>query len=152
MHGHNHLSYVPKGTRVTTVGETQVVNAFRSIVLELEQDARRPTVMTERRLKEFEEVQRARGALTARPLGVIPVPLDEIVGSVGRARYFPKGLRRGSGLTPSRVKRLVAALDRGEMLPAVELYRIGARVLRRGRPSPGRGGASSPAPRKSTPM
>ncbi len=81
--------------------------------------------MTERRLKEFEEVQRARHALTARPLGVIPVPLDEIVGSVGRARYFPKGLRSGSGLTPSRVKRLVAALDRGEILPAVELYRIG---------------------------
>jgi len=77
------------------------------------------------RLKEFEAVQRARGALTARPLGVIPVPLDEIVGSVGRARYFPKGLRSGSGLTPSRVKRLVAALDRGEVLPPVQLYRIG---------------------------
>ncbi len=36
VHGHNHLSYVPKGTRVTTVGETQVVNAFRSIVLEID--------------------------------------------------------------------------------------------------------------------
>jgi len=81
--------------------------------------------MTPRRLKEFEEVQRARGALAARPLGVIQVPLDEIVGSVGRARYFPEGLRPGSGLTPSRVKRLVAALDRGEALPPVQLYRIG---------------------------
>lgn len=81
--------------------------------------------MTDRRLKEFEEVQRARGALTARPLGVIPVPLDEIIGSVGRARYFPKGLSSGKGLTPSRMRRLVAALDRGEVLPAVELYRIG---------------------------
>jgi len=35
VHGHNHLSYVPKGTRVTTVGGTQVVNAFRSIVLQI---------------------------------------------------------------------------------------------------------------------
>jgi len=78
-----------------------------------------------RRFKEFEEVQRALGALTARPLGVIPVPLDEIVGSVGRARYFPQGLREGSGLTPSRVKRLVAAVNRGEVLPPVLLYRIG---------------------------
>ncbi|HYM70683.1 MAG TPA: DUF4032 domain-containing protein [bacterium] len=78
-----------------------------------------------RRFKEFEEVQRSLGALTARPLGVIQVPLDEIVGSVGRARYFPQGLRAGSGLTPSRVKRLVAALDRGEVLPPVLLYRIG---------------------------
>jgi hypothetical protein len=78
-----------------------------------------------RRFKEFEEVQRALGALTARPIGVTQVPLDEIVGSVGRARYFPRGLRAGRGLTPSRVKRLVAALNRGEVLPAVLLYRIG---------------------------
>lgn len=75
--------------------------------------------------KEFEEVQRAHGALTARPLGVIQVPVAEIVGSVGRARYFPKGLRAGAGLTPSRVRRLVAALDHGEVLPAVLLYRLG---------------------------
>ncbi len=75
--------------------------------------------------KEFEEVQRAHGALSARPLGVIQVPVDEIVGSVGRARYFPKGLRPGRGLTPSRVQRLVAALSRGEVFPAVQLYRLG---------------------------
>ncbi len=81
--------------------------------------------MTPGRLREFEEVQRSLGALTARPLGVIPVPVDEIVGSVGRARYFPRGLRAGSGLTPSRVRRLVQALDHGEVLPPVLLYRIG---------------------------
>ncbi len=77
------------------------------------------------RLKEFDETQRALGALTARPLGVVQVPVDEIVGSVGRARYFPHGLRPGRGLTPSRVRRLVRALDRGEVLPPVLLYRIG---------------------------
>jgi hypothetical protein len=77
------------------------------------------------RLKEFDEVQRALGALTGRPLGVIQVPVDEIVGSVGRARYFPQGLRPGRGLTPSRVRRLVQALDHGEILPPVLLYRIG---------------------------
>lgn len=75
--------------------------------------------------KEFEEAQRAHGALTTRPLGVIQVPLEEIVGSVGRARYFPKGLRPGRGLTPSRVRRLVEALNHGEVLPAVLLYRLG---------------------------
>jgi Domain of unknown function (DUF4032) len=81
--------------------------------------------MTPSRFKEFEEIQRSLGALTARPLGVIQVPIDEIVGSVGRARYFPRGLRPGRGLTPSRVKRLIAALNHGEVLPAVLLYRIG---------------------------
>jgi len=36
VHGHNHLSYVPKGTRISTVGTTQVVNAFRSVILPIE--------------------------------------------------------------------------------------------------------------------
>jgi uncharacterized protein len=42
IHGHNHLSYVPQGARSTTVGETTVVNAFRSVVLPLDVPARRP--------------------------------------------------------------------------------------------------------------
>ena len=37
VHGHNHLSYVVKGTRMTTVGGTRLVNAFRSVVLPIEQ-------------------------------------------------------------------------------------------------------------------
>jgi len=36
VHGHNHLSYVAKGARVTVFDDTQVVNAFRSVVLPLE--------------------------------------------------------------------------------------------------------------------
>jgi len=78
-----------------------------------------------RRLKEFDEVQRHSGALAARPIGIIQVPIGEIVGSVGRAHHFPKGLRSGRGLTPSRVRRLVSALNKGEVLPPVLLYRIG---------------------------
>ncbi len=77
------------------------------------------------RFKEFEEVQRAHGALATRPLGVVQVPLAEIVGSVGRARHFPGGLRPGRGLTPSRVRRLMRALHHGKILPPVLLYRIG---------------------------
>jgi len=77
------------------------------------------------KLKEFEEVQRAHGALATRHLGIIQVPITEIVGSVGRARYFPRGLRPGQGLTPSRVRRLLAALKHGEVLPPILLYRIG---------------------------
>jgi len=33
VHGHNHLSYVSKGARITVIGRTEVVNAFRSVVL-----------------------------------------------------------------------------------------------------------------------
>ncbi len=42
IHGHNHLSYVPKGARISAVGSTQVVNAFRSVVLPLEVTAGAP--------------------------------------------------------------------------------------------------------------
>jgi len=79
----------------------------------------------EPRFKEFEEVQRANGALATRALGIVHVPVAEIVGSVGRARYFPSGLHPGRGLTPSRVRGLRTALNRGVILPPVLLYRIG---------------------------
>lgn len=41
VHGHNHLSYLPKRYRTTEVGTTQVVNAFRSIVLPCDVPSRR---------------------------------------------------------------------------------------------------------------
>lgn len=41
IHGHNHLSYVPQGARTTAVAETQVINAFRSVILPLEAPSRR---------------------------------------------------------------------------------------------------------------
>ncbi|HEX4834779.1 MAG TPA: metallophosphoesterase [bacterium] len=36
VHGHNHLSYVAKGERISAMGTTQVVNAYRSVVLPIE--------------------------------------------------------------------------------------------------------------------
>lgn len=35
LHGHTHLSYRPRARRITVVGATTVVNAFRSVVLPL---------------------------------------------------------------------------------------------------------------------
>jgi uncharacterized protein len=42
LHGHNHLSYVPKAARMTSIGGTRIVNAFRSVVLPLEGSVHRP--------------------------------------------------------------------------------------------------------------
>ena len=36
IHGHTHLSYTPRAARITTVHNTQVVNAFRSVLLPVE--------------------------------------------------------------------------------------------------------------------
>jgi Icc-related predicted phosphoesterase len=40
VHGHNHLSYTPMASRVTVVGATRVVNAFRSVLLPIETSVR----------------------------------------------------------------------------------------------------------------
>ena len=42
IHGHNHLSYAPRGARVSVVGSTRVVNAFRSTVLPIEMTSPSP--------------------------------------------------------------------------------------------------------------
>jgi len=42
IHGHIHLAYAARGARIAQVGDTQVVNAFRSILLPVEITSRRP--------------------------------------------------------------------------------------------------------------
>ena len=40
VHGHTHLDYSPQAVRVTNVGRTRVVNAFRSVVLTVDHPVR----------------------------------------------------------------------------------------------------------------
>ncbi len=42
VHGHTHLSYAAPGARITEVGATRVVNAFRSVLLPIEVASGRP--------------------------------------------------------------------------------------------------------------
>jgi Icc-related predicted phosphoesterase len=39
VHGHTHLDYSPKAGRIAVIGETQVVNAFRSVLLTVDAPA-----------------------------------------------------------------------------------------------------------------
>ncbi len=41
VHGHTHLDYSPQASRVTQVGRTQVVNAFRSVLLTVDLPVRK---------------------------------------------------------------------------------------------------------------
>lgn len=43
VHGHTHLSYAAPAARITEVGATRIVNAFRSVLLPIEAASRRPT-------------------------------------------------------------------------------------------------------------
>jgi Icc-related predicted phosphoesterase len=42
VHGHTHLSYAAPGARITEVGATRIVNAFRSVLLPIEIASGRP--------------------------------------------------------------------------------------------------------------
>jgi hypothetical protein len=78
-------------------------------------------------VRSFEEDARHYGPLNRRPLGIRAVPLDRIVGSVGRARELGpdfQPLRRRTRVSP-RYDRIAKALARGEILPPVELYKLG---------------------------
>ena len=41
VHGHTHLDYSPQASRVTRIGRTQVVNAFRSVLLTVDLPVRK---------------------------------------------------------------------------------------------------------------
>lgn len=77
-------------------------------------------------VRNFGEDAAAYGLLTQRPLGVRTVALDRIVGSVGRAReldtaFMSARMRKGD----KRYRRVLQAMERGEILPPVELYKLG---------------------------
>jgi hypothetical protein len=81
-----------------------------------------------RHVRSFEEDARQYGPLNRRPLGLRTVPLDRIVGSVGRARELGPDFQPAGGWSRGRrerYQRVYDALRRGAILPPVELYKLG---------------------------
>ena len=73
----------------------------------------------------FEEVVEALGRRGERHVGLESIPLDSIVGTVGRGRDFDRGFRPTSGRTRGRWERIAAAARKGESFPPIDVYRIG---------------------------
>jgi hypothetical protein len=73
----------------------------------------------------FEEVVEALGYRGERRLGLQTIPLDSIVGTVGRERDFDRHFRPTSRRTRKRWERMATAARRGESFPPIEVYRIG---------------------------
>ncbi|HKP88657.1 MAG TPA: hypothetical protein VJT75_01665 [Thermoleophilaceae bacterium] len=73
----------------------------------------------------FEEVVEALGRVSERSLGVRTIPLDSIVGTVGRTREFDRSFRPTSNRTRQRWERIADAQRRGEAMPPIDVYRIG---------------------------
>ena len=75
-------------------------------------------------IKSFKENQKIEEAVDQRDLGFREIPLNKIVGSVGRYRDFDSQFRLRKGLPPERLERIKAAIRAGKPLPPVLLYRI----------------------------
>jgi hypothetical protein len=74
----------------------------------------------------FEEVVAALGRRAESDLGVQEIPLDSIVGTVDRRpEAFDRSFRPASSQMRGRWQRVAAARRRGEVLPPIDVYRIG---------------------------
>ena len=74
----------------------------------------------------FEEVVAALGRRSQVDLGVKPIPLDSIVGTVDRRKAdFDRSFRPASTEMRSRWERIAAARRRGEPMPPIDVFRIG---------------------------
>jgi hypothetical protein len=73
----------------------------------------------------FEEVVAALGRTGERSLGVRPIPLDSIVGTVDRTKDFDREFRPTSSRVRSRWESIAEAQRRGVAMPPISVYRIG---------------------------
>ena len=73
----------------------------------------------------FEEVVDALGRVSERSLGLQPIALDSIVGTVGRTRDFDRSFRPTSNRSRPRWERIANAQRRGKDMPPIAVYRIG---------------------------
>ncbi len=73
----------------------------------------------------FDEVVEALGRRGEHYVGTKVIPLDSIVGSVDKARDFDRRFRPTSGRSRERWERLARASRTGEVIPPIDVYRIG---------------------------
>jgi hypothetical protein len=73
----------------------------------------------------FEEVRKALGASNKVRLGRRTVPVERIVGSVGRYRDFDQTFLPAKASVGTKWRRIDRAFHRGEELPPVMLYKVG---------------------------
>lgn len=74
----------------------------------------------------FDEVVEAVGMEGERNLGLQTIKLDTIVGTVDSRRDFDRRFRPTSARVRERWERLALAQRRGESMPPIDVYRIGA--------------------------
>jgi uncharacterized ParB-like nuclease family protein len=72
----------------------------------------------------FDHVRNAEKAYESVKRGVATIPLDKIIGSVGRYTDFDQQFRLQGAGTDERLRSLTAAIQAGKAIPPVSLYQI----------------------------
>lgn len=80
---------------------------------------------SETTLLAFDDVRKSLEAVQERYLGYRAVPLDRVIGSVGRYKDFNAQFRIEEHLDRGRKDRIKELMEREEVLPPVKLYKIG---------------------------
>ncbi len=75
-------------------------------------------------IKSFKENQKKESAFDSRKLGLRKVPLDKIVGSVGRYHDFDSTFRLKEYLPHERLEAIKKVMREGKSIPPVQLYQI----------------------------
>jgi hypothetical protein len=73
----------------------------------------------------FDEVVDALGRVGERDLGVRPIPIESVAGTVDRGKEFDREFRPTSSRARTRFERIAEAHRRGVSLPPIDVYRIG---------------------------
>jgi hypothetical protein len=72
----------------------------------------------------FDEVVEALGRRGERRLGLHPIDLDSIVGTVDRSREFDRAFRPTSRRVRHRWERIAKAMRKGDAMPPIDVYRM----------------------------
>jgi hypothetical protein len=75
-------------------------------------------------IKSFKDTQLREEAFSSKNKGFRQVPLEKIVGSVGRYHDFDGKFRLKNHLPPDRLEHIKKAISAGKSLPPVKLYQI----------------------------
>ncbi len=76
-------------------------------------------------MRSFEDERPKQTAVNMRYVGIAPIEVDKIVGSVDRYEDFDTDFRWLSGRPDERSKKLEEAMERGEIVPPIEVYEMG---------------------------
>ena len=117
---------VPRAFRQNVADEVARQTACPVVIVQPDNSAQRAPLT-----RSFDEDAARWGPLARWELGVRPVPIARVIGSVGRADEVQSGVNlRGSKLfvdaRRQRYAGVLKAMRRGVALPAVELYKLGS--------------------------